>query len=134
MVHCPQRQLHTCTIEPLGTRLAMLFFVHVMEHCQQCRQGQIFRLCPVAPFDMRLPMLLIRQQLRPTATTSSAVLRWLQEVSGNLDLGASLEVIRERDFWRDAHTTVQVVPHRLPGITFALYVCPCSHQEIVVLQ
>ena len=71
---------------------------------------------------MRIPMLLVRQSLRPDDATPAPVLRWLQEATATPDLGAPLERLRQLQLWRDTTNTVDVVPHALPGVTLALQV------------
>jgi hypothetical protein len=87
-----------------------------------CRAGDLHRICPIAPFGMRLSTLLVRQQLRPSSDTPAAVLRWLQEASGNPELGAPWDELREKDFWRNADNTVVVVPHQLAEVELGLFV------------
>lgn len=94
-----------------------------------CRQGDIYYICPVVPFGMKIPMLLIRKSLRPDDATPEAVLRWLQEVSGTRELGAPLQQVKELQLWRDTNQTVEVVPHALPDTSLALQVraAPALH-------
>jgi hypothetical protein len=80
-------------------------------------------LCPVAPFGMQLPMLLVRQNLRGDDQMPDVTLRWLQEVTGHPELGAPLATLQSTKLWRDTHATLPVQPHALPGIAVALQVC-----------
>lgn len=93
---------------------------------QACRSGKVFRLCPVAPFGMPLPSMLVRQQLRPGDDTPAAILRWLQEATGNAELGAPAAELRQRDFWRDVNAEHVVQRHSLQGVELALVVRCCA--------
>jgi hypothetical protein len=84
----------------------------------------VYYICPVVPFGMHLPMLLVRQDLRGGDETPDVVLRWLQEVSGYPELGAPLATLQGTRLWRDTHATFPVQPHALPDISTVLQVRP----------